>query len=227
MNEMSVNTVLPMYELTAFMKSRANFTLYHLLAAKNASFIATEIENKYKSESPSQKERDIYLSQVSTAIICSVAALESNINEYLVDHEKHLSGTSVNFDKKVIKKYPRLNKGLPSLSQYLLRSTCIIFKYDIVWFIAKKDLLPENKLKRDIRYLTRLRNALTHFTPEWDDALSKHVDLEKDRKNRFKLNPFYPTGGLFFPYLCLSASCARWSCRVSNEFIALFKAQFR
>src|SRR5271157_724929 len=59
-------------------KQRANFTPYHLLAAKNAAHKASEIENTYKSIDPPQEELDLYLSQASTAIICSVAALESN-----------------------------------------------------------------------------------------------------------------------------------------------------
>lgn len=224
MNEISVNIVLPALQSTAFGKSRANFTQYHLLAAQNAALIATEIENKYKSESPSQEERDLYLSQVSTAITCSVAALESNINEYLVDHERHIDKAAVNFDPRVIKKY-KFRKT--RLSKQLLENTNIIFKYDIIGLIKKNCLPPENKLKQDIRYLTRLRNALTHFTPEWDNALSRHIDLKKDRKNRFTLNPFYAPGGLFFPYRCLSASCALWSCKVSNEFIELFKSLIR
>jgi len=224
MNKISGNIVLPSPQLTFFATSRANFTQYHLLAAQNAAFTANEIENKYKSESPSQKELDLYLSQVSTAIICSVAALESNINEYLVDHEKHIDKVPLNFGPKVIKKY---KFGKTKLPKQLLESTNIIFKYDIIWLIKKNCLLPENKLKQDIRYLTRLRNALTHFTPEWGNALSKHIDLEKARKNRFTPNRFYPPDGLFFPYRCLSASCALWSCRVTNEFIELFKSIIR
>ncbi len=221
MNKISGNIVLPSFKSTAFVKGRANFSQYHLLAAQNAALMATKIENKYKSESPSQEELDLYLSLVSTTIICSVAALESNINEYLVDHETHIDKEPVNFDPKVIEK---CKLGETKLSKQLLESTNIICKYDIIWLIKKGCLVPENKLKQDIRYLTRLRNALTHFTPEWDNALSKHIDLEQHRKNRFTINRFYPPGSLFFPYRCLSASCGSWSFKVSKEFIELFKS---
>ena len=205
-------------------KQRANFTPYHLLAAKNAAHTASEIENTYKSIDPPQKELDLYLSQVSTAIICSVAALESNVNEYLIDHEKYINKVPAISDPSLLKKYT-FNKN--ELSSQLLQSTNIIFKYDLIWFITKNDLLPENKVKRSIRYLTRLRNALTHFTPEWGDSLLKHVKLDKNVQNRFTSSPFYPPGSLFFPYRCLSASCAIWSCKVSNEFIELFKSIIR
>ena len=224
MNKISGNIVLPSLQSTGFAKSRANFTQYHLLAAQNAAFTANEIENKYKSGGPSQKDLDFYLSQVSTAIICSVAALESNINEYLIDHEKHIDKAPAISDPKLLKKYT-FNKN--KLSSQLRQSTNIIFKYDLIWFITKNDLLAENDIKRNIRYLTRLRNGLTHFTPEWDNNLLKHVKLEKNRQNRFTLSPFYAPGGLFFPYRCLSASCAMWSCKVSNEFIELFKSIIR
>lgn len=217
------------------MKTRAGFTKYHLFAAQNAASTASGIENKYKPAVPFQNDLDLHLSQVSTAIICSVAALESNINEYIIDHEEHIDKAPVISEPKVLKKYERYfmkyDKALQKyvinnkeLSKVLLQNTDLIFKYDIVWFIKKNDLLPENKHKQDIRYLTELRNALTHFTPEWSNALSKHIDLEKDRKNRFTLNPFYAQGSLFFPYRCLSASCAMWSCKVSNEFLVLFKS---
>lgn len=222
MNELSIKAHLPSIIITG--KNRANFTQYHLLAAENAAIVATEIENKYKSKTPSQAERDLYLSQVSTALICSVAALESNINEYLVDHEKHIEKVPAISDPKVLKKYT-FKKA--KLSKEFLESTNIIFKYDIAWFIKKKCLMPESKLKQDIRYLTGLRNALTHFTPEWDNALSRHVNLEKNIKNRFTRNPFYPPGGLFFPYQCLSASCAQWSYRVSKEFIDFINSNIR
>lgn len=210
------------------MKTRAGFTKYHLLAAQNAASTASGIENKYKSAVPSQNDLDLYLSQVSTAIICSVAALEANINEYIIDHKEHIDKALAISKPKVLKKYKKaLEKYIDNndeLSKVLLQNTNLIFKYDIVWFIKKNDLLPENSITQDIRYLTALRNALTHFTPEWSNALSKHIDLEKDRKNCFTLNPFYAQGSLFFPYRCLSASCAMWSCKVSNEFLALFKS---
>jgi hypothetical protein len=221
MNKISGNSVLPSLKSTGFGKSRANFSQYHLLAGQNAASTATEIENKYKSKILSQKDRDLHLSQVSTAIICSVAALESNINEYLTDHEKYIDKAPAISDPRLLKKYT-FNKN--KLSSQLLQSTNIIFKYNLIWFITKNDLLPENENKRSLRYLTRLRNALTHFTPEWGNNLLKHIKLEKNRQNRFTLSPFYPPGGLFFPHRCLSASCAIWSCKVSNEFIELFKS---
>lgn len=224
MNKISGNSVLPSFQSTGYGKSRANFTQYHLLAAQNAGLVATEIENKHKSQGPSQGDLNLYLSQVSAAIICSVAALESNINEYLIDHEKRIDKAPAISDPRLLKKYT-FNKN--KLASQLLQSTNIIFKYDVIWFITKNDLLAENDIKRNIRYLTRLRNALTHFTPEWDNNLLKHVKLEKNRQNRFTLSPFYAPGGLFFPYRCLSASCAMWSYKVSNQFIELFKSIIR
>jgi len=205
-------------------KQRANFTPYHLFAAKNAAQTASEIENAYKSIDPPRKKLDLYLSQVSTAIICSVAALESNVNEYLIDHEKYINKVPAISDPSLLKKYT-FNKN--ELSSQLLQSTNIIFKYDLIWFITKNDLLPKNKIKRSIRYLTRLRNALTHFTPEWDNSLLEQVKLERNRQNRFVLSPFYPPGCIFFPYRCLSASCANWARKVSDEFIQLFKSIIR
>jgi len=219
-----MNAVEPCDSPSITVKQRANFTPYHLFAAKNAAQTASEIENAYKSIDPPRKKLDLYLSQVSTAVICSVAALESNVNEYIIDHEKYINEVPAISDPRLLKKYT-FNEN--ELSSQLLQSTNIIFKYDIICFIKNNSFLPENKLKQDIRYLARLRNALVHFTPEWDNALSRHIDLEKDRKNRFAPNPFYDPGSLFLPYRGLSASCALWSCKVSNEFMEFFKSIIR
>lgn len=207
--------------MRASLKHRANFSQYHLLAAKNAAIVASNIEEKYKSIAPPQDDFALYLSQVSTAAICSVAALESNINEYLVDHEKRISELPVSFTPNVLKKYRKLKKD--NILQQLFECSDVFLKYDIVSFIIKADLLPENKLIQEVRYLIRLRNAFTHFTPEWDNALSKHDSLRKSRKNRFSISPFSTTGSLFFPYQ-LGSSCAIWSCRVSNDFLEFFKS---
>ena len=55
-----------------------------------------------------------------------------------------------------------------------------------------------------------MRNALIHFTPEWDNNLDKHEKIEKEVKkhNHFKLSRFYSKETMFFPYRCLSGSCA-------------------
>lgn len=179
MSKISINAVEPCESVSLTLKQRANFTPFHLLAAENAALKASEIENTYKSIDPPQKDLNLYLSQVSTAIICSVAALESNINEYLIDHEKDIDKAPATSDARLLKKYA-FNKN--KLSSQLRQNTSIIFKYDLIWFIMKNDLLSENDTKRNIRYLTRLRNALTHFTPEWDNNLLKHVRLEKTDK---------------------------------------------
>lgn len=221
MIEASICFEIPTIQFRISLKCRANFSQYHLLAAKNAALVASNIEDKYKSIAPPQDDFALYLSQVSTAVICSVAALESNINEYLVDHEKRISELSVSFTPDVLKKYRKLKKG--NILQQLFECSDVFLKYDIVSFIIKEDLLPENKLIQDVRYLIRLRNALTHFTPEWDNAPSKHDSLRKSRKNRFSISPFSTSGSLFFPYQ-LGSSCAIWSCRVSNDFIKFFKS---
>ncbi len=214
MNGAKGNNVLPLFTLAAHGKSRANFTEYHLLAAQNAYESALKVENSIK-ETNSADELKTYIAHVSTCVMCSVAALESKINEYTIDNKDRI-------DKLTITKQYRNSLNCTTSNQ-ILNDTCIVDKYERLWLLACNCELPENKLKQDIGYLAKLRNALTHFTPEWTGELNKHAKLEKALNNRFPTSPFYPDPAcLFFPYRCLSAGCAEWSIRTSQDALRLF-----
>ena len=222
MNKISVNMVLPVFGFEAFIKSRPNFTLYHLLAAETAAIAATDIEGRYKSEKPPQKEIDLCLSHVSIAIICSVAALESNINEFIIDHEKPLSVECPNLIPALLKKYRKLKKD--NIIGQFDNTTDVLLKYDTVLSMLKNRLIthPHTTLVQDIEYIVVLRNALVHFTPEWHGDLIRHAKINKTRNNRrFPTSPFHNSKE--FPYF-LSAACATTSTTRAKEFIELFKS---
>jgi hypothetical protein len=205
------------------MKQRGNCSPFHLVAAKNACALAVDIQRKYKGEQPSKEDRDLYVAMSSTTVMCSVAALESRINEYIIDNKKQIDNAPEITDPKIIAKY-KLKKGI-SMSEQLLEQTNLLCKCDIIWFIKKGTILPYSPLRENIWYLTELRNALTHFTPEWDDELARHAKLKTSKKNRFMLSPFYaPEGLLFFPYQCMCASCAEWAVKSTVAFLRLFNS---
>ncbi len=216
---MSINAEFKKMEAEFTIRGRANLSQYHMLASLNAANTASQIEDKLAAASLSQPELDNYLSQVSTAIICSVAAIEATINEFVVDSVSRLD--KMNLSEAMQINYKIKNTSLPS--RQILSITCIIDKVDIMWTILKNTLLPENTMKQDVRYLCRLRNALIHFTPEWDNDLANHAALEQQLKNQFKVSPLYDPGCLFIPYRCLSASCALWAHITSRDFISFFK----
>ena len=201
------------------LNSRADFTRYHILAAHNAFQSATDIESKH--EHTNQVEIiNMYIAHISTCIMCCVAALESELNKYIFDYSIQIDTYQIHKEPSILNKYDHIKDG--ALSMQLFENTSFIFKFDVLWFLAHKHLMPENNLTQNMRYLSLLRNALTHFTPEWADDLKKHKKLINCYKNRFSLNPYYPQKEtMFFPYRCLSAACAGWSIRVCEESLRL------
>lgn len=67
--------VLPLLKAKGSGKNRANCSDFHLLAAEYACAIALDIEKKYSDKEPPEADRSLYVAQSSTAVMCSVAAL--------------------------------------------------------------------------------------------------------------------------------------------------------
>ncbi|MBI5674495.1 MAG: hypothetical protein HZC48_01540 [Nitrospirae bacterium] len=204
----------------------SHFTRYPLVAAKFAANIAQGIETKYKTERPPQDEFDLYLSQISAAIICSVVAMESHINEYIIGNTKTLDKPCFVPLPALLKKYNlgKKNKKKITLKE-LFESTSVLLKYDTVFSILNNRLItiPHSTLIQDITHIVKLRNLLVHFTPEYSDALDQHANIKKKNHNlRFPINPF-SNSTTRFPYF-LSAKCAMVSHMRSEEFIKLFNS---
>src|SRR5262249_45431182 len=64
----------------------------------------------------------------------------------------------------------------------------------------------------------KLRDALVHYKPEWDDESGQHQNLENRLRAKFALNPYAPTGSLWFPHQCLGAGCANWAVAKTRSF---------
>lgn len=224
-NNISFDIKLPPHQINAHAKSRANLTKYHLNSAIQFSQKAYKIEQTYRAQKiiPENIHTN-HMSYVSTSIISSVAALESSINEFLVDMKERYENKA--FDKnshvETIMDTIKIFNHEDMFESLFSKQKPVISKYKIVsLFFQKKDLITQLQ-EEDINYLVNLRNALIHFTPEWDNALKKHNDIEKSLKNRFTLNPLRSSDSTFFPYKCLSSSCSLWSYRVSKKFIKHF-----
>lgn len=216
-----------MIQVNMTAKQHSNFDYIHLNSARIFVDLALAIDNDphYKNSAP-QDVINSYMSYVSSVIICSVAALESMINQFMVDNSNKLNISPHKDDDSIFKKFKRLNKKENILRQ-LHAIPNVMLKYDVVFFLLKKKFITHNKLKEDIGYLVDIRNALVHFTPEWDNALGKHGCLEKSRKNRFTDSGFHDSKTLFFPYRCLSGSCASWSHETAASFIEMFTSNIR
>lgn len=224
-NTGSLSMRLPSVKVSGMFKQRPNFTVFHLNSAELNRKIAFNIEKKYNQIKPPTNILQNYISHISSAIISSVAALESKINEYIVDNEDKIKKKSLDLDDNFycqfrIKKNRKKGKNI--LSQ-IKSITSAIVKYKIINQIIHKDTKIEPNIEEKIKLIIRIRNALIHFTPEWDNDLDMHKKIEKAVENHFRLCPFYSKETMFFPYRCLSDSCAEWAITTSKDFIENFQ----
>lgn len=221
-NNISADNKLTPLQINAHAKSRANLTKYHLNSAIQFSQKAFKIEQTYRTqEIIPENIHTSHMSYVSTSIISSVTALESSINEFLVDLKERYGNKAFekNSHVETIMDTFEIFNHENMFESLFSKQIPVISKYKILsLFIQKKDLLTQLQVE-DINYLVKLRNALIHFTPEWDNALNRHRNIEKSLKNRFSLNPLRSNASTFFPYKCLSSSCSLWSYRVSKKSI--------
>lgn len=225
----SLEATLPAITSKLCGKSHANLDHIHLNSAHLFMQSAFSIENKYKTienASQSQENMDSHMSYVASSIICSVSALEAKINQFLVDNKAKIDEIKIEKKSAIFKHYSSVFDSESTLINQLLGLSNALIKYNVIFYLLKGKFLPDKKLFKGINFAIKVRNALIHFTPEWDNELKLNKKLE-DRyvrhfSNDFDLSPFYYKSELFIPYRCLSASHAEWAYRNSNVFIEKF-----
>ena len=209
-------------------KSRDNFTHFHLNSANIFINSAFNLEQTYSKDDASEEVKLDHISYTSSAVIASVAALESNINEIFTDF--------INKYKVLLDKKPDENKTLRLLNEVvkifsdndLLKTIGntrrpTLIKYKTMAALKEKSNSISQKSENILTYIIDIRNNLIHFSPEWDNELISYKKLEavykSQHKKAFSLNPFYDKQHTFFPRLCLSASCAKWCRDKVDSFI--------
>jgi len=227
MPNISISANIPALEIGINAKSRANLDLIHLNSANLFVQYALSIEIEYcPSQNPPQEAINSYMSFVSSSIICSIAALEAKINQFLVDNQAKIDEMKIENNSAILKHYPSVfNPEAPIVKQLLSLSNALI-KYNVVFYLLKSKFLPDNKFYKVINFEIKVRNALIHFSPEWDNELITNKKLEDKYFNHFSndfcLSKFYNKDEFFIPYRCLSASHAEWVYKNSNDFMNKF-----
>ena len=223
----SINVTIPMITAKIHAKSHANLAHIHLNSANLFIQSAFSIENKHKAQKNAPQETiDSHMSYVASSIICSVAALEAKINQFLVDNKAQIDEIKIKKNSAIFKHYSSVfNPEAPLINQLLGLSNALI-KYNVIFYLFKGKFLPDKKLFKGTNFAINVRNALIHFSPEWDNDLNLNKDLEakycKHFSNDFDLSQFYYKDEFFIPYRCLSASHAEWAYKNSNAFMEKF-----
>jgi len=187
---------------------RANLALQHLLGAARFTRQSYQVEqaNAGKPNGPFFEEL-IHL--VTAAVTLSVGSLKAFANELFADGTQCFSSLS----KEIRDAIWVLAEQRPSMEKYDLALT----------LHAARPFDKGLPVYQNVEALVRLRNALIHFNPEWDDAQDKHKKLSEHLRNKFPLSPFSPANGPLFPKRCMSHGCAEWAVRSVIAFLTDFQ----
>ncbi len=151
-------------------------------------------------------------------MLLAAASLESSVNEFYqqaVDRDKNaLKSLSENQMKLLAELWPEIEKLSP------------LRKYQVALVAMGHEPMDKGQEPyRSADGLMRLRNALVHFRPEWDDDLKEHRSLEQ------RLSQLFPVSALadrakgqmvWFPKKCLGAGCAEWAIESAVRFSQRF-----
>lgn len=192
---------------------------FHLASATRFALACAKIESEEKHLEWPQPRWDEARSNALAAVLLAAASLESSVNEFYqqaLDSDKNaLKSLSPTQMKLLGELWPEIEKLSP------------LRKYQVALVATGyKPMDKGQELYRSADGLMRLRNALVHFRPEWDDDLKDHRSLEQ------RLSQLFPVSALadrakgrmvWFPHKCLGAGCAEWAVestvRFSQEFV--------
>jgi hypothetical protein len=176
------------------LKQRHNLAIHHLMSAALLARNAHIVEEKHSRQGYGPHFEEIRW-QVMACVMMAVAAVEAHFNERMDD---------LSVDNDFLK---------------LIDRKSLIERHDLfLWFTSRPRLELGAAPTRPFRDLVRLRNALVHFQPEWDDDQELHAKLERRLSGRFPTSPFLDSNAVFFPARCMSHGCAAWAVRTARDF---------
>lgn len=190
---------------------------YHILAAAYFSRQSAQIEKKKDTISSAYNDGSAleHRALIMACIASSVAFLESTINELFADAADSIHKSQ--HAKELDENTQRLMASLWDVENFG-RSTSTLDKYQTVLRLAEKKKFDKGRNPfQDAKILIDLRNALSHFKPEWVQTNDGNAgqkaphSLECKLKGKFPLNPFLTDARPLFPTKCMSHGCAQWA----------------
>lgn len=193
----------------AYLSLKTDLSPELLAAADRLASLALAVHD----EDVERTRRDEYRQFVLSAVVMSVASLEAALDNVLIDARDRAN----DFKSRL-----ELAKAIwPSAGTDGVLKVPIRKKLDEL--VARAGGSPFEKGVRpyqDLDALLRLRNAIVHYTPEWDTREgSEHKSLEEALKGRFELSPYEAKGSAFFPKRGISYGCAMWSVETVRTMI--------
>jgi hypothetical protein len=203
-------------------KVKCDLAEQHFQAARFFADCASKLESEPCVADPEgQIKKSHHYAYVVGAISSAVMGLEAYINQIYLDacdrDYNKLGGLDETAIALLAEWWPRLEASHADT----------LLKYQHALLVASKTALPKGETPyQDAESLILLRNVLTHYKPEWDDAPRQHGKVRSRLEDRFSCNALYPDAYLWFPHRCLGAGCARWAVGAAEEFVHGFCTRF-
>lgn len=194
--------------MTAKLSLKVNLAVQHLLAASRFSREVGQVEAQHFGEEFGGFWESIFHSAVA-CILTSVASLEAYANELFSDRTKVFPGHS-----------PELLHEL--WASYEQKS--ILKKFEFALLLAGKPGMDVGaRPYQDIKVLVGLRNALTHFHPEWMDEPVEHAKISSKLNGVIAGSRFLQADERLFPRKWASHNCTQWAVRSVLAFARNFE----
>jgi len=197
---------------------KAGLFQFHLDSADRFASVCAKIESEEKHMEWPQPRWDEARSNSLAAVLLAAASLESSVNEFYqqaVDKDgnalKPLSESQI---KLLAELWPEIEKLSPLRKHQIALVT-----------MGHEPMSQGQEPYRSADGLMRLRNALVHFKPEWDNDLKDHRSLEQRLSQLFPVSVLANRAKgqmLWFPYKCLGAGCAEWAIESAVRFSQQF-----
>ena len=188
--------------------ARANFSISHLLAAASFSRAVSKLETENKGRPFGVFFEDIQSNAIAT-VLTATAALESYANELFVDH----STVFPDLPSPILVKL---------WEAYELKQTLEKFELALL-LLHKKEIDRGGSPYQDVVSLTKLRNALVHFKPEWTHQQVLHAKVSSALAGRIARSPFFVSDEPLFPRSWGSHSATAWAVTSVISFIRTFE----
>jgi len=196
----------------------------HLQAAVLFAFQARDLE--LRSATPrlfdSRAENQ---AAAMACILSAVAYLEANINEFFANTAEHGPEAPSDIDSIAV-------EGLRRLGKLVAQKASVLEKYDTALALCDRPEFDRGAPPyQAVALLIRLRNALTHFTPEWQSGggwpheEAELAKLSKSLRRAFPENNVTEDHQPYFPYRCLGYGSSKWAVTNSIAFVKEFRAR--
>ena len=195
------------------LRVKINFGLVHMNAARDFAKKCRMIEEDQKHLDWPQPRYQEAARYALGAVILSVAAIEAGINETYLTMADNVG--------RAVQQLPADKVRLLAILWDQVEPFPTLKKYQIALVACgQRPFDPGLEPYQSAQDLTRVRNALIHFKPEWDNDSGDHAKLEARLKNRFQETQTWKRAKgarKWFPDRCLGAGCAEWACNTAKS----------